>query len=313
MGVEPFGRLDLPDAPWPADTPQGWKLHVPAMSHIAPDALAAFMPIPLRERVPLELAANRQLPSHLKASESRRQTAGKLITIGSLDGTQAVRLAQECDRATRAVLGPIIVSDRPVRRRNLVHQRYGAFQRSNVFRNDRELVAVIDDPEGQPVPDESTAWFTPSSWAVGPFVTGGAPGKDDRPSVPSGRPGNPFLLDERCAVRARGLARRWRSRTAGRPAALIPKVSACGRRPVSAGRTTPPISSRARPGWSCSSAGRLLPAATQRRGTWCAPPPSGYQRSFPPNRSGLRVCTSGALSTLSDREPASRAAICELC
>jgi len=190
----------------PADVqlpPQGWKLHMSATSRNAGDVLAAVMPIFLGEGVPFKFAANRRLVASLNASDTPRQSAGKFITVYPLDDVQAVRLAEACDRATATFQGPAILSDRALRPGSLVHYRYGAFAGASIFDKDGQIVAVIHDAHGEPVPDERKAWFEPPPWAANPFVTTtvtAAAGNGTRPPERSGR-ASAVLLNSRYVVR----------------------------------------------------------------------------------------------------------------
>ena len=191
--------------------PQGWKLHISATSRNAEEIIGIVMPILLREGVPFKFAANRKQMAMLNSSDTPRQTAGKFITIYPRDDAQAVRLAQACDQATKGLHGPAILSDRALRPGSLVHYRYGAFAGGSIFDKDGQIVPVIHDAQGEPVPDERKAWFEPPAWATNPFVTTtatgaagngttGAAGNGARPPERSGRASG-VLLNGRYVVR----------------------------------------------------------------------------------------------------------------
>jgi Lanthionine synthetase C-like protein/Protein kinase domain len=178
---------------------QGWKLHIAATSRSAGDVLAAVMPLLVEERVPFKFAATREHVAWLNTANTPREAAGKFVTIYPVDDVQAVRIAQACDRATGGLTGPAILSDRPVRPGGLVHYRYGVFRRASVFDNDGGLVSVLHDPDGNPVPDERRAWFTPPAWATDPFIAARSAHDGER-SRPRQNAGTQVLLNERYVV-----------------------------------------------------------------------------------------------------------------
>jgi hypothetical protein len=182
--------------------PQGWKLHISATSRNAQDVLTSVMPVFLGERVPFKFAANRTQVALLNCSDTPRGGAGKFITVYPLDDAQALRIAQACDRATQALQGPAILSDRALRPGSLVHYRYGAFEGFGVFDEDGQMTPVIRDPSGKPVPDERQAWFAPPAWATNPFAaaTTAAAASNGKPPERSGR-ANAVLLNDRYVVR----------------------------------------------------------------------------------------------------------------
>ncbi|MGH2769744.1 MAG: class IV lanthionine synthetase LanL, partial [Actinomycetota bacterium] len=132
--------------------PQGWKLHISATSGSAREVLGAVIPLLLRERAPFKFAATRDRVRGLNTPYTPRGSAGKFITIYPVDDAQAICLADACDRATRGLAGPAILSDRSLRPGSLVHYRYGAFRGDGVFDDDGGFVGVIRDPNGNPVP-----------------------------------------------------------------------------------------------------------------------------------------------------------------
>ncbi|RJL34058.1 class IV lanthionine synthetase LanL [Bailinhaonella thermotolerans] len=156
--------------PDPGDgPPQGWKLHVSATRRSAPAVLSAVLPLAVREGARFKIAATLDWVSWLNNPGTPRGSAGKFLTIYPRDDEQARRLGEACDRATAGIAGPAILSDRALRPGGLVHYRYGAFRDDSVFTPDGELLAVVRDPSGAPVPDRRNAWFTPVPWAPDPF------------------------------------------------------------------------------------------------------------------------------------------------
>src|SRR5262249_22331920 len=158
--------------------------------------LTAVMPLLLREAVPFKFAATCDWGKWLNNSNTARAAGGKFVTVYPRDDAQAVRIGQGCDPATEGPIGPMNLSDPPVRPGSLVHYRYGAFRGTTVFTNDGDLVDVIHDPGGNPVPDERRPWFVASAWATDPFVNPTLVCDGDRPARPTrGGPVQAVLLN----------------------------------------------------------------------------------------------------------------------
>ncbi|HEY4026502.1 MAG TPA: protein kinase, partial [Candidatus Dormibacteraeota bacterium] len=163
---------------------QGWKLHVAAMPESAPAVLDALLPVVIAEGQPFKFAATKGLLAALNAASASRGSAGKFVTIYPDDDEAAVRIAERCHAVTLGLIGPRILSDRPLRPDSLVHYRYGAFAGETEIDFDGQLVSVLRDPDGNAVPDVRRAWFSPPPWARDPFERPAAGKEGRRPAPP---------------------------------------------------------------------------------------------------------------------------------
>lgn len=179
---------------------QGWKLHISATSWSAESTLAAVMPILLREAVAFKFAATREHVRQLNGPDSPRESAGKFITIYPRDDAQAVRLAQACDRVTAEFAAPTILSDRATHPGSAVHYRYGAFREDRILDEDGVFVDTIRDPNGNAVPDQRRAWFSPPPWVTDPFAPQASPLAGEVQESSSTRPSRAVFLNGRYVV-----------------------------------------------------------------------------------------------------------------
>jgi Lanthionine synthetase C-like protein/Protein kinase domain len=159
-------RMVPPGAP---ERVQGWKLHVSAMPESAPAVLDALLPVLMAEGQRFKFAATKELLAALNDANGARGSAGKFVTVYPADDEAAVRVAERCHEATLGLVGPRVLSDRPLRPGSLVHYRYGSFAGETAIDVDGQLLNVIRDPDGNPVPDVRRAWFSPPPWAADPF------------------------------------------------------------------------------------------------------------------------------------------------
>jgi rhamnogalacturonyl hydrolase YesR len=180
-----------PDRPIPR---QGWKLHVSATPDSAAGVLSAVLPVLFRAGCWFKMVRSRHLLRFLNEAHSQRGAAGKFITVYPDGDAQAVELAQACHEATLGLAGPVILSDRRYRPDSLVHYRYGSFVPQTVYNSEGQIVHVIRDPEGRPVPDAREAWFSPPAWVSDPFAAA-----EEAAETPAAAPGA-VLLDGRWQV-----------------------------------------------------------------------------------------------------------------
>ena len=138
----------------------------------------------MREAVPFKVAANLGCLGELNDGVGGLGQVGKFITIYPEDDAQAVRLAEELDRALVGLPGPRIPSDRPLHPESLVHYRYGGF-RDLAFTDDLgQSVPAIRDPDGNLVADRRPPAFEPPTWASDPFEAAGLMRRAPEPTSP---------------------------------------------------------------------------------------------------------------------------------
>ncbi|MFD0688098.1 class IV lanthionine synthetase LanL [Actinomadura fibrosa] len=169
----------------------GWKLHVSATPLSAPIVLARAAEALVRNGCPFKFATDigrvLELVDHLQ----NRGAGGKFITVYPRDDEQLLAVADELDRVTADLVGPRILSDRPLRPGSLVHYRYGEFTGEPVFTDDGVFESRMVGPDGSVVKDERRAWFSPPEWAVSPFP---------EPAVAPRAPGAAMVLAGRFRV-----------------------------------------------------------------------------------------------------------------
>lgn len=147
---------------------QGWKLHVSAGVGSAAVVLDNVMPILLSEGVAFKVVGTTRALLALNSGGWGACQVGKFVTVYPSGDDQAVRLALALDRATAALTGSRVPSDRPLRPGSLVHYRYGAFTGGT---EDYNMV----DPAGRLARDWRLQFYrAPDPAITDPFVERGA-------------------------------------------------------------------------------------------------------------------------------------------
>ncbi|MDB4897567.1 MAG: pknA1, partial [Firmicutes bacterium] len=164
---------------------QGWKLHVSATPRTAVAVFAACWPILADARVTFKVMEPGEL-AEVNGLNAARSQVGKFLTVYPGSDTEAVQLAVKLHEATTGMAGPRIPSDRPLAPGSLVHYRYGGFVEHAVVTHEGELLPVIHDPSGRPVPDRRDPWFQPPPWVIDPFAEAGAALPDAEEEGPIG-------------------------------------------------------------------------------------------------------------------------------
>ncbi len=165
----------------------GWKLHVSAGLCSAVPVLEKVVPVLLWEKLSFKVAASMQMLTSLNRGEYGYSQIGKFITIYPTDDDQALRLATKLDEATSGLRGPAIPSDRRLKRRSLVHYRYGAFREQLTQTVSGETVLAVRQSGGLLVPDqrrENSALQLPFD----PFVASAeSENRDENAGIPQDR------------------------------------------------------------------------------------------------------------------------------
>ena len=164
---DPFASQLLGAGAWPD---QGWKLHLSAAVHSAPQVLARALPLLLAEGVRFKAASSLAAVARLNTGALGESQVGKFVTVYPSDDAQAVRVAVALDRSTAGLRGPRVPTDRPLRPGSLVHYRYGAF----TGRHEGSGHDILD-PEGRLAIDTRPPFYRPPFPAlVDPFERAGA-------------------------------------------------------------------------------------------------------------------------------------------
>ncbi|MGH2583779.1 MAG: lanthionine synthetase LanC family protein, partial [Dehalococcoidia bacterium] len=145
--------------------------------------LRDVLPVLLSESVNFKLVSSLSALSHLNAGNGGPTQVGKFITIYPNDDAQAVRLAVALAEATRGLAGPMIASDRQLRRDSRVSYRYGGFDHLVLQTAIGEVLPALRAPDGRLVPDRRALYYDPPHWAVDPFVAAGVATPPPAPDV----------------------------------------------------------------------------------------------------------------------------------
>lgn len=178
----------------PPDAPrlyQGWKIHLSSSEENGLEVLKRICPILSRFRTPFKFCSDSRMLALSLIKNWPRTGAGKFVTIYPRDVDAFKVLLEECYAATRGMVGPYILSDRPYRDSRTVFYRYGEhFGRSIVNSYGVRTPTLISDA-GEKFSDERVAYFRLPPWVEDPFDS--AP-----PATPPGEEG--VLLHDRYRV-----------------------------------------------------------------------------------------------------------------
>ena len=102
------------------------------------------------------------------------RAAEVLVRLGcafkfAVDVARFRAVAVALHEAPEGLVGPRILSDRPLRPGSLVHYRYGEFSGDKELTDAGMLVPAMTGPDGGVVRDVRNAWFSPPAWAAPPF------------------------------------------------------------------------------------------------------------------------------------------------
>ncbi|MFJ1709641.1 class IV lanthionine synthetase LanL [Kitasatospora sp. NPDC088346] len=179
---------------------QGWKLHLSATPLSAAAVLVRAAGVLVAERAFFKFAGTLDRVAELVSGRCDRGSGGKFITVYPDDDDHFRRLAEKLDRATRALPGPAVLSDRRYRPDSLVYYRYGVFGGISRLGNDGSAESMLETPDGRFVRDVRRARFSPPDWAQSPLPPpGDGPGSGTEPD-PGTEPAA-VLLDGRFVVR----------------------------------------------------------------------------------------------------------------
>lgn len=135
--------------------------------------LRRVLPVLLRTDAPFKVAASLEVLDSLNQGAAGLSQTGKFITVYPNSDAQAVQLAVALDEATRGLIGPPILSDRPLSPGSLVHYRYGGFGERSEETPHGDIQPVISTPNGGKIADRRSAAYRPPEWAADPFVAAG--------------------------------------------------------------------------------------------------------------------------------------------
>lgn len=159
---------------------QGWKIHVSAAA-VEMIALCDVVGAVLVERrITFKLPATAAGVVAINSGRGGDTQIGKILTLFPRDDDEAASIAMEIDRLWPSTRGPVIPSDRALRKGGAVFLRYGAFGGGPVLFDDagrHEL--ALRRPDGTLVPDQRNPLGIQPSWAPDPPVPCVAPEAPD--------------------------------------------------------------------------------------------------------------------------------------
>ncbi|HEY0555545.1 MAG TPA: class III lanthionine synthetase LanKC [Thermoanaerobaculia bacterium] len=167
--------------------PQGWKIHLSAITRNIDELLRAAIPVLVEQKTSFKIAAGPTILSLLTSKQWQRGGAGKCMTVYPFDDDHFKSLIETLHQATKGHEGPYILSDRRYADSKCVFYRYGGIQpRASLnARGDRQ--PYLTAPDGQQIPDRRQAWFNLPPWVKDPFAKEGPPPEPPRTTLKDGR------------------------------------------------------------------------------------------------------------------------------
>jgi hypothetical protein len=178
----------IADPPGAPELGQGWKLHVSASSRTSAETLRRCLPVLRDAGVRFKFLLGPAEVREFNSKSFSRSASGKFITIYPPDDQTFHSVARALTAALDGLDGPYVLSDRRYPGSRVVSYRYGGFTSQPRVRSDGLHELMIQSPDGTPVPDERTPYWTMPAWAVDP-VTGQAASAAAKDSGTSGGAG----------------------------------------------------------------------------------------------------------------------------
>jgi Lanthionine synthetase C-like protein/Protein kinase domain len=170
---------------------QGWKLHISANILNGAEVLSRVLTVLLNEPVVFKVAGSVQALAALNDGTAGLSQIGKFITIYPVDDAQGVHLAIRLAAATKDLIGPSILSDRPLLRGGVIYYRFGSFGGLTMQSPAGEISFALRTPQGNFEPDKRDNAYRQPSWITDPFM---AAGIADPPQTRSQLIANRFLI-----------------------------------------------------------------------------------------------------------------------
>lgn len=153
----------------------GFKLHVSATVEDAKRTLSTVVPICVAEQANFKLLRASNLLSLANSKLFPRAGAHKFITIYPLTTAYFLRLAELLDAATKDLVGPHILSDRPVNGSKVVFYRFGGFVPRPRLTIRGTHAQLIQTPGGAWIEDKRIPYFRLPAGVEDPFAAAPAP------------------------------------------------------------------------------------------------------------------------------------------
>jgi hypothetical protein len=142
---------------------QGWKIHVSACLENANDIITQVWEYCVPRAVYFKFLPSRTAVLMRNAKYAPRGSSGKAVTIYPPEEAALERILSELDDLLGGAPGPYILSDLRYGAGPL-YVRYGGFTGRRCVDSQGDLVAAIENPAGELVPDPRPPVFTPPPW-----------------------------------------------------------------------------------------------------------------------------------------------------
>ncbi len=148
---------------------QGWKVHVSATNYNGASILERAARVARKIGVSFKFALDRDVLTTMSSKMWPRGGSGKFITMYPKDDDCFRRLLEDLYAELHSEVGPYILSDKRYKDCRVLYYRYGGIERNARIDVKGEKVLVLISPDGQPVPDVRTPYFSPPAWVSDPF------------------------------------------------------------------------------------------------------------------------------------------------
>ncbi len=173
----PVSRRPLPDGwrracqgdwlvnvpPGPPPPPQGWKIHVSTCLDNSDEVITKVWDYCVPREVSFKFVGSRMAVLMRNAKYAARSASGKTVTIYPADDAACERILHDLDFELSGSPGPYILSDLRYGTGPL-YVRYGGFMERCCLDSRGEMVAAIENPAGNLVPDVRSHVFRMPEW-----------------------------------------------------------------------------------------------------------------------------------------------------
>lgn len=148
---------------------QGWKVHISATAENGPSILKKAAKIALANQASFKFAVDKKVLSMMCSKNWHRGRSGKFITIYPSEFCCFVDLMEQLYEELRSEEGPYILSDKRYKDCRVLYYRFGGIEPTAQMDITGEKVLVLISPDGKPVPDIRSSYFSLPSWVADPF------------------------------------------------------------------------------------------------------------------------------------------------
>jgi len=148
---------------------QGWKIHISARQNNSLDILKDASSILFEEGVSFKFSLDKFIFSLINSKNWHRGGAGKFITVYPENTEQFKSVIESLYQKLQHYEGPYILSDARYKDAKVVYYRYGGVAPRTILSVEGYHIPVINDPEGNMVPDIRNPFYTPPDWVKDPF------------------------------------------------------------------------------------------------------------------------------------------------